>query len=127
MPWFQLAIAVLALIGSCVLQVPAAMSQEEIGKTEFNSHCRNCHSTKKGDNRLGPTMYGIFNSRGGENPGYRNYSGGLTGLIWNEATLDRFIADPASVSPSTTMIFPPVGDAAVRKRIIAYLKTLNAP
>ena len=54
------------------------------------------------------------------------YSGSLTGFTWDEATLDAFIANPKSVSPNTNMIYPPVGDAAERAKIINYLKTQNS-
>jgi cytochrome c len=124
---FPVAVITVALLGSGSLRFPAALSHEVIGQIEFNNHCRNCHSARKGDNRLGPTMYAIFGSRAGQNPDYRNYSGGLAGLIWNEVTLDRFIAAPASLSPGTTMTYPPVADPRVRKRIITYLKSLRTP
>jgi cytochrome c len=127
MRWLPLALGAVALQGSGFLRIPVALSHEAIGQIEFNNHCRNCHSTRNGDNRLGPTLYGIFDSRAGQNPDYRNYSGGLAGLIWDEATLDRFIASPSSVSPSTTMIYPPVVDPKVRQKIIAYLKSVKVP
>lgn len=91
----------------------------------FNNHCRNCHSLKKGDNRLGPSLYGVFGARAGQVEGYRSYSGSLTGLIWDEATLDLFIADPLAGAPNTMMIYPSVKDAAERKRIIELLKLLS--
>lgn len=96
-------------------------------KIAFNTHCRNCHSYKKGDNRLGPSLYGIVDSKAGEVAGFNAYSGSLTGLTWDEATLDRFIANPASLAPNTYMNFPPVANAATREKIIEFLKSTNAP
>lgn len=95
------------------------------GKLAFNNHCRNCHSAEAGDNRLGPTVFGIFGKEAGQNKDYTGYSGSLKGFSWDEATLDKFIANPTSVAPSTTMNYPPVGDPAIRKQIIGYLKTLK--
>jgi len=69
-------------------------------------------------------MYGIFGAQAGRVAGYGGYSGGLSGLVWDEVTLDRFIADPASVSSSTNMIFPPVKDAEERKKIIRFIRSL---
>ncbi len=91
----------------------------------FNTHCRNCHSFKKGDNRLGPSVYGIVGAKAGQNGDFRGYSGALSGIYWNEATLDRFLADPRSVAPGTTMIYPTVADPAERKKIIDFLKSLT--
>lgn len=105
---------------------PAAAADDDL-VTTYNSHCRTCHSMRPGDQRLGPSLSGIFGARAGEVPGYRGYSGALNGLVWDEATLDRFIADPASVATSTNMIYPPVSDATQRKKIIEFLKTISAP
>ena len=103
-----------------------AVAQEIDGKTSFNNHCRTCHSIH-GDNRLGPSLVGIFGNSAGQAIGYAGYSGGLKGFTWDAATLDKFIANPTTISPSTNMIFPPVTDAAERHRIIEFLKTFRAP
>ena len=50
-------------------------------------------------------------------------------MTWDEPTLDKWIADPGAVIPGNQMS-PPYGgvaDAAIRKRIIAYLKTISPP
>jgi cytochrome c len=103
-----------------------AAAEDDARKLAFNRHCRNCHTFRKGDNRLGPSLYGIVNTKAGQVAGYRGYSGSLTGFTWDEATLDAFIANPASISPNTNMIFPPLADAAVRKKIIEFLKSTSA-
>ena len=73
-------------------------------------------------------MHGIFGKKAGRVVGYPNYSGSLDqNIVWDEATLDRFIADAASVAPNTNMIYPGVSDAAKRKKIIEYLKADRAP
>lgn len=98
---------------------------DDDNKIAYNNHCRTCHSFKPADNRLGPTLYGIYGAEAGQVDGYRGYSGGLDGITWDEPTLDRFIADPASISTSTNMTYPPVADKAERKKIIEYLKSLS--
>ena len=118
---FGVLFAIVASLGGC----GAAAAEDDEGVTAFNNHCRNCHSVNKGDNRLGPSLYGVFGARAGLVEGYRSYSGSLTGVTWDEATLDKFIANPAAVAASTTMIYPAVGDHAERKRIIAFLKSIN--
>ena len=104
---------------------PAAAADED-AITAYNTHCRTCHSIRPGDQRLGPSLAGIFGARAGEVEGYRGYSGALTGFVWDEETLDRFLADPASVSTSTNMVFPPVADPAKRRSIIEFLKSISA-
>ena len=80
---------------------------------------------KPDDNRLGPTLHGIVGKQAGQAKGFGNYSGGLTAdITWNEATLDKFIADPKSIASNTTMTpFAGIPDAGQRKLIIDYLKT----
>lgn len=93
------------------------------GEILFNTHCRNCHSANKDDHRLGPSLHGIVGQEAGKATGFSAYSGSLKGFKWDEATLDRFIANPASVAPNTSMIYPPVDDPAQRKAIIDFIKS----
>ncbi len=92
----------------------------------FNTHCGMCHTVRKGDHRLGPSLYGIYGRKAGQVAGYRGYSGSLAGLTWDEETLDRFMADPASVAGDTNMIFPPLAVPERRKTIIRFLKSFSA-
>ena len=98
---------------------------DDAGQVAFNTHCRNCHSTEPGDNRLGPTLHGIFGAKGGQVKGFTNYSGGITAdITWDEATLDKFITDPTAMVSNTTMKpFGGVGDEGQRKLIIEFLKS----
>ena len=97
----------------------------------FNNHCRECHSADKGDNRLGPSLYGVVGRKAGTYPGYTNYSPSLldSGLVWTEANLDQWIANPNAVASGNNMSppFEGVADPAERKKIIAYLKSDTAP
>lgn len=111
-----------------ILLLPSqAATAADDGTTAFNTHCRNCHSAKKGDNRLGPSMHGIFGAPAGQVKGFAAYSGSLAGLVWDEATLDRFIAEPAAVAANTSMNYPLVGDPATRREIIEYLRSIREP
>lgn len=94
------------------------------GQVAFNTHCRNCHSIKPGDNRLGPSLHGIYGAPAGQVKGFANCSGGLTPDIrWDDATLDRFLTDPTAMVSNTTMKpFAGVRDAEQRKLIVEYLK-----
>jgi cytochrome c len=102
-------------------------AEDDGSKIALNNHCRTCHSFKSGDNRLGPSMAGVFGAKAGQVRGYRGYSGGLDGITWDEATPDKFIANPMAVSTSTNMIFPPIADASERRKIIEFLKSIRAP
>ncbi len=47
-----------------------------------------------------------------------------SGLKWDDATLDAYLADPQKIVPGTKMSFGGIKDAAKRKAVIEYLKTL---
>jgi cytochrome c len=94
-------------------------------KAAFNNHCRTCHSPREGDNRLGPSLGNIVGAKAGTQPGYANYSAAMksSGIVWDETTLDKFIADPDAVIPNNNMKpFKGVTDPAVRKRIIEAMR-----
>jgi cytochrome c len=118
------AMAAMTSPGSAFAQEPGA-KEDDAGQVVFNTHCRNCHSTKPGDNRLGPSLNDIYGKPAGQVKGFGNYSGGLTAdITWDDATLDKFITDPTAMVSNTTMKpFPGVADAEQRKLIIEFLKT----
>jgi cytochrome c len=95
-------------------------------RAAFDNHCRTCHSVRAGDHRLGPSLYGILGTRAGTVSGYGRSAQGLreSGLIWDEATLDRFIENPDRLVPNNGMKpYSGIQDAAVRRSIIEFLKT----
>jgi cytochrome c len=109
----------------------AALAQTAPSGTDpqvaYNNHCRTCHSADPGDNRLGPSLHGVMGRKAGSVDGY-SYSPGFktTDLVWDEANLDAFIANPNSVFPGSNMAtFAGLKDDGQRKAIIDYLKTLK--
>jgi cytochrome c len=114
---------------ACLVATPAeaadAAQGASEGKAAFNNHCRTCHSPKAGDNRLGPSLGGIVGAKAGTRQGFAGYSQAMksSGIVWDEQTLDRFIANPDEVVPNNNMKpYKGVPDAAVRKSIVAALK-----
>jgi cytochrome c len=120
---YGLIAATLVLSAPAWAQDGAAPSDADSGQIAFNTHCRNCHSVKEGDNRLGPTLHGIYGKPAGQVKGFAGYSGGLTAETkWDAATLDKWIANPTAMVSNTTMKpFGGVTDAAQRKLIIDFL------
>jgi len=59
-----------AAIAIAVLALPqAGLAADEDLEISFNDHCRECHSFLKGDNRLGPSLYGVVGRKAGTEPG----------------------------------------------------------
>src|SRR5438309_8864845 len=88
------------------------------------SRCAGCHSTQAGQNKIGPSLAGVFGKPSGSVPGY-SYSAALKNahLTWDQQTLDKFLQNPGGLVHGTKM-FATVPDADARQRVIAYLKSL---
>lgn len=96
------------------------------GATVF-ARCAACHSISKTSiGGIGPNLAGVVGRKAGTFPGYR-YSSAMksSGLVWNEATLSRFLAAPNQVVPGTKMTFAGLSNAKDRADVIALLK--NGP
>jgi cytochrome c len=48
------------------------------------------------------------------------------GIVWSEATLDKYLDNPQKVVPGTKMIFGGIHSAQERADLIAYLKEATA-
>jgi len=114
-------LALAALLAAGGLEAAAA---QDSGELVFNNPCRTCHTVKEGDNRLGPSLAGLIGRKAGSLSGYP-YSDAMkkSGVVWDAATLDRFIEHPDAVVPGNNMKpFPGLPSPDDRAAIIAYLK-----
>lgn len=106
-------------------QVPAAAAAPA---PDAFYQCRSCHSVMPGRNGAGPSLWGVVGRRAGTKPEFAGrYTGALvgSGLVWDAATLDRWLAGPTKLVPGTRMAIVPVDDPARRKQIVDYLATLR--
>ena len=75
---------------------------------------------------IGPSLFNVIDRHSGQLPGFHYSDANLnSGLIWNAATLDRYLAGPRELVPGTRMTFPGLKDAQQRADLIAYLATLH--
>ena len=122
---------VIAALGAMafLLSAPSALPQGAQGtepaseQQAFNNACRTCHVVREGDNRLGPNLFKVVGRKAGSLPGYA-YSSAMkeADFVWDEAKLDRFIANPDEVVPGNNM--KPYGGLTSgedRAKIIAFL------
>jgi cytochrome c len=108
---------------------PAAEPVATVAKTgeDVFKKCVACHTVDKGGrNGIGPNLHGIVGAKIAAVAGY-NYSAALTakGGVWDDASLDAYIAAPAKFVPGNKMMFAGVSDPAERAALIDYLKTLK--
>lgn len=91
--------------------------------------CRACHALGTDqEGKIGPPLHGMVDRKAGAVPGF-GYSKALVGadITWDEATLDRWLAQPSAVAPGTSMVFAGVPKPDDRRELIAYLKRATAP
>ena len=112
--------------GMLALGAVDARAQDALaGAKLFQQRCQACHTVVAGQPAtVGPNLAGVA-SRDAGSTGFA-YSAALkkSGLKWDAATLDQFLAAPAKLVPGTTMpIATP--DTKARADMVAYLGTLK--
>lgn len=113
------------LLAAGMTSAVRAEGDAESGRTLFN-RCSTCHAVTA-ENRAGPHLAGVFGRIAGTVPGAR-YSRAMaaSGTVWDEETLDAFLAAPGRAMPGTSMGIG-VPNPRDRADIIAYLETLPGP
>jgi len=109
---------ILLLSASLAAAVPAGDPQRG---TAVYERCQACHALDR--NRTGPKHCGLIGRPAGTVPEFRGYSDALktSGIVWDRASLDRFLADPLGTVPGTRMGYAGVKDPQERADLIAFL------
>ena len=87
---------------------------------ELYQGCQDCHSLDKND--VGPKHRGVFGRKAGSIADF-DYSDAVkaSGVVWNEATLDKWLTDPQDFIPGARMFYH-LDSAKDRADVIAFLK-----
>jgi cytochrome c len=90
------------------------------------TQCKACHSVEPGKHGIGPSLAGIYGTKAADIADYQ-FSPAMqkSGLTWDDATLDAYLESPQKLVPGTKMSFFGIKDAAKRKEVIEYIKTLK--
>ncbi|HET7200313.1 MAG TPA: cytochrome c family protein [Burkholderiales bacterium] len=123
---------ILRKIGCCAVllgSLPAlalAAGDAKRGSRIFGQ-CAACHSVAPGEHLTGPSLARVWNRRAASAEGFARYSEALkhADLVWSEATLDRWLVNPAELVPGTSMTFPGIKEANDRRDLIAYLRAVS--
>ena len=108
-------------VSLAALALPAlAAGDADAGHALYQARCTACHSLDY--NGVGPAHRGVFGRAAAQAPGFA-YSEALKSahLVWNEETLERWLADPEKLAPGQRMGIN-VPEAKDRADLIAYLK-----
>jgi hypothetical protein len=98
------------------------------GKQLYLQSCAVCHSAGLPNQPLtgqGPLLAGVVGRKASSLPNF-GYSKALSasGITWDVATLDRFIAAPAALVPGTAMVISVANDSD-RADLVAFLGALK--
>jgi cytochrome c len=116
-------IAGLLLAGSATAALAA---DPAAGEKIFKTQCGICHAVVAGQNRIGPTLFGVVGRPSGGVPGF-NYTADhkKLGVTWDAATLDKYLTNPRAMVPDTSMVYAGLKNDAERADLVAYLGTLH--
>jgi cytochrome c len=105
---------------------PALTVADKSSKPAVFGQCAACHSVEPGKNGIGPSLAGVVGRKAGAVPGFA-YSQAMTGsgMVWDAASLDRYLTAPTKTLPGTKMSYAGLSDGAKRKELIEYLGTLK--
>jgi cytochrome c len=115
--------ASLLLAGSAT----AALAADPVaGEKIFKTQCGICHTVVAGENRIGPTLFGVVGRPAGSVPGF-NYTADhkKLGITWDAANLDKYLTNPRAMVPDTSMLYAGLKDDTERADLVAYLGTLH--
>src|SRR2546425_6736764 len=89
--------------------------------------CMACHSVKPGEHLTGPSLAHVWNRKAGAVEGFLRYSNALkrAGVVWNDASLDKWLANPEQFIGGASMTFPGVRESKDRRDVIAYLRAVS--
>ena len=111
------------IAGALLLGSQAALAEGDAaaGEKVFRK-CKACHSLEAGENKIGPSLHGVFGRTAGTVEGFK-YSDAMkeSGIVWDESTLDAYLENPKKNVPGTRMAFPGLRKEEDRANVIAYL------
>ena len=103
---------------------PAAAAPDAMRGEAIYARCQACHALSF--DRVGPRHCGLLGRPAGSVPDY-GYSAALkrSGIVWDEKSLDRFLAAPMKAVPGTSMTYAGIPDRQERADLIASLRQVD--
>lgn len=89
--------------------------------------CTMCHSVEPGRHLTGPSLAHIWGKKAGTAEGFNRYSEQLqgSGVVWNDESLNQWLANPQAFVPGNYMVFAGIRDTTTRSDLIAYLNAVS--
>ena len=117
-------IAAALALGGLGAGPPALAAPDALRGETIYTRCAACHALAF--DRVGPRHCGLFGRRAGSVLDF-TYSTAMkqSTFVWDEKTLDRFLATPMKAIPGTTMTYDGISDPLERADLIAYLRQVD--
>lgn len=95
--------------------------------TKVFQACVTCHSLEPERHMTGPSLAQLFGRKAGTGKGFLRYSDAMlkAEIVWNERTLDDWLANPGRLIPGNEMTFAGIPDQGSRRDLIAYLRAVS--
>jgi cytochrome c len=117
--WLVVGSAIAAFLVASTSLIRAADAEK--GKVVFEQ-CAACHSLGEPGDYDGPTLKDVIGRKAGSLEDYR-YSAAMkrSDVVWDAATLDKYVTDPQAFIPGNRMAFAGIADKGERDDLIAFL------
>ncbi len=119
---YHLIVVTLASLAMLAPALAADQGDARTGRKLFRQ-CKTCHSFNPEKGGFGPHLVGIIGRPAASVEGFP-YSDALkaSGIVWDEAHLQRWLAGPKAYLPGSAMNFKGLPNSQDRADVIAYLK-----
>lgn len=120
-------ISLASLSLAILLVVPVRAEGDATKGEKVFAKCKACHEVEKGVNKVGPTLKGVVGRKAASVADFKYSEAmaakGSEGLVWDEANLTTYLADPKAFVPKTKMAFAGLKKPDEVADVIAYLKS----
>ena len=115
------------LIAGLVLGIEAQAAGDPARGARTFRACMACHSVQPSEHMTGPSLARIWNRKAGTVEDFLRYSDAMkkANIVWNDANLDKWLANPQRFLPETSMSFAGIREEKDRQDVIAYLKSVS--
>lgn len=107
--------------------IQSSSASAAVGQQVYERRCRTCHGgTAPADSHIAPSLAGIIGTKAASQPsGVHSRALIESGVVWDRASLRRFLSAPTREIPGTYMPIS-VTDPAELESLLDYLESLRS-
>jgi cytochrome c len=104
--------------------ISAVHAADPVAGEKVFKRCLACHMVGEDAKiRVGPVLNGLIGRKAGSYEGFKYTEANKnSGLVWDEATLSKYLKNPRATIPGTSMTFAGIRKDEEIDDLIAYLK-----